>query len=87
MLLSVGHGRLDRRGFAELLRGAEVEAIVDVRRYPGVWWRCHRRLVADVVVLRRIGEVRHLMHDGRLVPHPPAEGARIRPDGAVVWDG
>ena len=172
MLLSVGHGRLDRTTLAELLQAAGVEALVDIRRYPGsrrnpdvaadaladwlpragiayrteprlggrrrlppdapredpwwrveqfaayaahtrtaefakalddlleqaagartvmmcsesVWWRCHRRLVADVVVLGRRGEVGHLMHDGRLVGHPVAEGARLRPDGAVVWD-
>jgi len=35
----------------------------------GLWWRCHRRLIADA--LRRRGwDVRHLMPDGRLAPHP-----------------
>jgi uncharacterized protein (DUF488 family) len=52
-----------------------------------VWWRCHRRLVADVAMLRFGTEVRHLMHDGRLTPHPVAAGARLRDDGFVVWDG
>lgn len=51
-----------------------------------VWWRCHRRLVADVVVLARGGTVQHLMHDGRAIEHTPAEGARLREDGHVVWD-
>lgn len=51
-----------------------------------VWWRCHRRLVADVVVLARGGTVGHLMHDGRVVEHLPAEGARLENDGHVVWD-
>jgi uncharacterized protein (DUF488 family) len=50
-----------------------------------VWWRCHRRIVADVAVLASSTEVSHLMHDGRLVPHPPSAGARLRPDGDVVW--
>ncbi|RZU30661.1 DUF488 family protein [Blastococcus saxobsidens] len=42
-----------------------------------VWWRCHRRLIADVVVLGRGLPVRHLMPDGRLSPHRPADGAVV----------
>ncbi len=37
-----------------------------------LWWRCHRRLVADFVSVARGVEVRHLMHDGRLEPHRPS---------------
>lgn len=51
-----------------------------------VWWRCHRRLIADVGVLLHGVDVRHLMHDGRLVEHVPAAGARVTSDG-VVWNG
>lgn len=172
-LLTAGHGRLTGAEMTDLLRGAEVRSLVDIRRFPGsranpdmsrdamaswlpeagiayrwddrlggrrrlaadapredpwwqveqfaayaahtrtpefdtalrevidesvsattlvmcsesVWWRCHRRLVADVAVLRLHAEVRHLMHDGRLTPHPVAAGARMRDDGHVVWDG
>ena len=50
-----------------------------------VWWRCHRRLVADAVVLLHEVPVRHLMHDGRLVEHPPSTGARVV-DGGLVYD-
>jgi uncharacterized protein (DUF488 family) len=170
-LLTLGHGRLDRDGLSSLLRRAEVELLVDVRRFPGsranpavakdalpawlpetgidyrweerlggrrpvpdpddqdpwwqvaafrgyaahtrtdefraamaellsetetrrtavmcsesVWWRCHRRIIADVAVLAHDVEVRHLMHDGRLTEHPPSEGARLGADGLVVWD-
>lgn len=52
-----------------------------------VWWRCHRRIVADVATLRYAVSVRHLMHDGRLTVHPVSEGARLTNDGEVVWDG
>jgi hypothetical protein len=31
-------------------------------------------------------QVCHLMHDGRLVPHTPSEGARLRPDGQIGWN-
>ncbi|MFE9499455.1 DUF488 family protein [Streptomyces collinus] len=51
-----------------------------------VWWRCHRRLIADFAVVARGVPVCHLMHDGRLTPHPPTSGARLRPDGLLVYD-
>lgn len=51
-----------------------------------VWWRCHRRIVADVAMIGFSVQVCHLMHDERLVAHPLSEGARLRPDGRVVWD-
>ncbi len=173
LLLTVGHGRTEADQLAELLLGAGVELVVDIRRFPGsrasphlardalaehlpragvgyrweerlggrrslprdppsadtwwtvaafrayaahtrspefsaaladvladaalrrvtvmcsesVWWRCHRRLVADVAVLAHGLEVRHLMPDGSLRPHPVAPGARLAADGSVVWDG
>ena len=43
-----------------------------------LWWRCHRRLVADAAVLLFGAEVRHLGHDGRLSAHQLTEGARLR---------
>ncbi|MFI9599692.1 DUF488 family protein [Streptomyces sp. NPDC052043] len=52
-----------------------------------VWWRCHRRVIADFVVLARGRPVVHLMHDGRLVPHRLSEGVRLREDGLLVYDG
>ncbi|MDG9723173.1 DUF488 domain-containing protein [Streptomyces sp. DH41] len=51
-----------------------------------VWWRCHRRLIADFAVLARDTPVDHLMHDGRLTPHSPTPGARLRTDGLLVYD-
>jgi uncharacterized protein (DUF488 family) len=50
-----------------------------------VWWRCHRRLVADVAVLGRGVPVTHLMPDGRLTPHRPSAGAVLGDDGQVRW--
>ncbi len=51
-----------------------------------LWWRCHRRLIADFAVLARGRPVRHLAHDGRLTGHEPTPGARLRPDGLLVYD-
>ncbi|MEU3457729.1 DUF488 domain-containing protein [Micromonospora sp. NPDC006766] len=172
MLLTVGHGAADRERLGELLGGAGVALVVDVRRYPAsrtnpdvrrealerwlpergidyrweprlggrrhiragepepdtwwtvaafrayaaytrtpdfdaaldavladaarrtttvmcsesVWWRCHRRLIADVAALGREAPVRHLMPGGRLSPHRPAEGARRLPHRHLIWD-
>ncbi|KQX70078.1 hypothetical protein ASD06_01735 [Angustibacter sp. Root456] len=174
-MLTFGHGRLDREELADLLESAGVEAIVDVRRFPGsrsnaaasrgaveqlaaevdiayrqdarlggrrsltkdedaaspdtwwqvkafrayagwtrseefragladllaeaqtrrtailcseaVWWRCHRRIISDVVAVEGGVRVEHLMHDGRLVEHPVSDGARGGPGGRLVWDG
>ena len=47
-----------------------------------VWWRCHRRLLADHLVLVRDVEIIHLMHDGRRTPHAITDGARR--DGATT---
>jgi uncharacterized protein (DUF488 family) len=52
-----------------------------------VWWRCHRRLVADFAELARGAAVQHLMHDGRLLPHRLSPGVRVRDDGLLVYDG
>lgn len=174
-MLTFGHGRLDRQELGRLLTEAEVQRVVDVRRFPGsranpaaargeipdlladlgieyrwdarlggrraltkaedeaspdtwwrvaafrayagwtrspefrsalpellaqddtgvtavmcseaVWWRCHRRLIADVVLGEAQRPVWHLMHDGRLMPHELSAGASFRPDGELVWDG
>jgi uncharacterized protein (DUF488 family) len=61
------------------------ERRVAVMCSESVWWRCHRRLIADVVVLRHGLPVDHLMPDGRLSPHQPAPGAVRWPDGTVGW--
>jgi uncharacterized protein (DUF488 family) len=50
-----------------------------------LWWRCHRRLLADHVALVGGLEVVHLMHDGRLAAHVPTEGVR-RSDDGLVYD-
>ena len=165
--MTVGHGTLDAPPFAELVRGAAVDLVVDVRSYPGsrrvphfgravleerlpaagvayrweprlggrrrsvpgsrhvaltqagfrayadhletedfqlgladlledaatsrvavmcsesVWWRCHRRLIADDLVLVHGARVEHLFHDARLQPHVPMPAARLEGRGLV----
>jgi uncharacterized protein (DUF488 family) len=167
-ILTVGHSTHPINGFLELLRGAGVEQVVDVRRFPAsrrnphygaaaltdalaehaigyehvgelggrrpilpgscnggwqtsgfrgyadhlrspefadglarledmatrrravvmcaeaAWWRCHRRVLADVLVLRG-WEVPHLMTGGRLVPHQPPEFMIAAEDGLPCY--
>ena len=173
-LFTFGHGTAGRDELAELLRGAGIERVVDVRRFPGsrrneaasrgqiaelcaelgieyrwderlggrrsldaeqdaaspdkwwrikafrayaawtrgpefaaamielidglpqastavmcsesVWWRCHRRIIADVAVMLHGVEVIHLLPGGRRSTHEPSAGARIE-DGQLIWDG
>lgn len=71
-------------GVAELCalaRGRRVAVVCA----ESVWWRCHRRLLADHLVLVEQMRVEHLFHDGRLVEHAPTPEAR-RVDGHVVYD-
>ena len=49
-----------------------------------VWWRCHRRVVADVATVLHGVDVLHLMHDGSLRPHPVSETAAVV-DGGEQW--
>ncbi|MDQ3609913.1 MAG: DUF488 domain-containing protein [Actinomycetota bacterium] len=70
------------RGYADHLRSEEfargraaLEALAGERRTAVMcaeaqWWRCHRRLIADVLVFAG-HDVRHLMPEGRLIDHEP----------------
>jgi len=49
-----------------------------------LWWRCHRRLIADAAALLHGVEVRHLLPDGRQQAHRPTEGAVVE-DGVLVY--
>lgn len=74
-----------RAGFDALM--ADVDAArTAILCSEAVWWRCHRRIIADVAMLERGIEVRHLMHDGRLREAEPSPGARLDAEGHVVWD-
>jgi uncharacterized protein (DUF488 family) len=86
------------RGYAEHMRSADFRAAIDavlaeaesgqvtVMCSESLWWRCHRRLVADFVSVARGVEVSHLMHDGRVEPHRLSPGLRLRDDGLLVYD-
>jgi uncharacterized protein (DUF488 family) len=73
-------------------RAALAELLEQARRLPtvimcseSVWWRCHRRLVADATVLLHGWSVRHVMPDGRVSEHRPTEGVGVR-EGDLYYD-
>ena len=72
-------------GVAELLELAGSRGGVAFLCSESVWWRCHRRLLSDHLVLVRGEEVVHLMHDGRGTPHAPTAGVRLDGD-RLVYD-
>jgi len=49
-----------------------------------LWWRCHRRIVADYL-LANGQRVFHIMGPGNVVPARLTDGAVIRKDGSVVY--
>ena len=88
------------RGYADYMMTAPFAAALrsvldEAREEPtavmcseALWWRCHRRLIADAATLLFGLEVRHITQDGRLQPHRPTEGARLGPQpGVLVYDG
>jgi uncharacterized protein (DUF488 family) len=70
-------------GLASVLADASARRTA-VMCSEAVWWRCHRRVVADVAVVLHGLRVTHLMHDGSLRPHEPSETATVT-DGSVRW--
>ncbi|MEO9170682.1 MAG: DUF488 domain-containing protein [Candidatus Baltobacteraceae bacterium] len=63
--------------FETLVNDAETERTV-IMCSETVWWRCHRRLIADAAVLLKNRAVEHIVA-GKGRPH-------ILTEGASVWD-
>ncbi len=69
-------------GVRELVARGEGRAVMCSE---SLWWRCHRRLLADHLVLVEGVDVEHLLPDGRVTAHHPTEGVRL--DGvALIYD-
>nr|CAD6416881.1 hypothetical protein REQ54_01633 [Rhizobium sp. Q54] len=49
-----------------------------------VWWRCHRRIIADYLLQRGV-DVYHLMEGDRTSPARLTAGATIRGDGTIIY--
>jgi uncharacterized protein (DUF488 family) len=51
-----------------------------------LWWRCHRRLISDALVMLHGVEVEHLMHAGAPQAHRLTPGVRVLDKDTLVYD-
>jgi uncharacterized protein (DUF488 family) len=49
-----------------------------------VWWRCHRRIIADYL-LAAGADVRHILNHGKIEPAHMTESAVSQPDGGLIY--
>ncbi len=66
------------------LRAEGRERRVTVMCSESVWWRCHRRIIADHL-LARDEAVRHILGPGHVDPAELSAGAVVRADGTVTY--
>jgi uncharacterized protein (DUF488 family) len=69
-------------GLAELIDLAKQERTT-LMCAEAVWWRCHRRLIADVLLLRKI-EVIHILDATHSTPHTHTPPAQVV-DGRLIY--
>jgi uncharacterized protein (DUF488 family) len=74
------------RGLDDLLTFArEGEASTAVMCAEAKWWQCHRRLLADALLVRGV-PVRHILSRAEPKPHELTEFARPE-HGKVIYPG
>ena len=72
-----------RAGLDELLALAQ-EHRPAIMCAEAVWWRCHRRIIADYLLMRG-AEVRHILGPGKPAPAALTPGAQPQPDGTILY--
>jgi uncharacterized protein (DUF488 family) len=73
-----------RQGFARLKRLGE-EKLCTIMCSEVLWWRCHRRIITDYLILA--GEaVAHIYDSDKVEEAKPTPAARPTPDGKIVYD-
>jgi uncharacterized protein (DUF488 family) len=72
-----------RAGLAQLKALAARESCA-IMCAEAVWWRCHRRIIADYLLAEGI-EVAHIMAPGKVEPARLIAGARRMADGTLLY--
>ena len=72
-----------RQGLDELTALA-TDNRVAIMCAEAVWWRCHRRIVSDYLLLAGV-TVSHILGAGKIEPATLTPGARPLPDGTILY--
>jgi len=74
-----------RDALAELRRVGDVHTPA-IMCAEAVWWRCHRRIIADYLLAAGV-EVRHILGAGHIEPARLTPGAEPQGDGTILYPG
>jgi uncharacterized protein (DUF488 family) len=72
------------RSGLEKLRALGHATRLTVMCAESLWWRCHRRIIADYLIAAG-DEVLHILGPGHTEPARMTPAARVRPDGALTY--
>lgn len=72
-----------RRGLDEL-RALACDHCCAIMCAEAVWWRCHRRIIADYLLAEGTA-VAHIMGHHKIDPAKPSLGVRLLPGGTLVY--
>lgn len=72
-----------RAGVAELRELAASQRLV-MMCSEALWWRCHRRIVADRLLVDG-DAVNHIASDGKITPHELTSFAVVSPEGVITY--
>jgi uncharacterized protein (DUF488 family) len=72
------------RGGLDELRALACDKCCAIMCAEAVWWRCHRRIIADYLMAEGI-PVAHIMGLNKIAPAKPTLGVRLLPDGTLVY--
>ena len=73
-----------REGMDELRRLQEESGPCAIMCAEALWWRCHRRIIADYLLAA--GEpVSHILASGEAAPAKMTEAARAAPEGVLAY--
>lgn len=72
-----------RHGLEELIRLGRRHRVA-IMCAEAVWWRCHRRIIADYLLHAGL-QVLHIMGPGSIKPAQMTSAARPAPDGALHY--
>lgn len=74
-----------RAGLEELCDCAEKHRCA-IMCAEAVWWRCHRRIIADYLLARHI-PVQHILGPNHIDPATPTPGVHEEAGGTLVYTG